>query len=258
MDKYSDWLKTLPVVIAHRGASFYAPENTSPAFELALQQGAQAVELDVKLTVDGYIIAMHDASVDRTTDGQGWVSALHWDEIQRLDAGGWKGERYADTRIPLLSTLLQSLADDLLFNIELTNYVTPFDDLPGAVVQLVKQMGLEHRVLLSSFSPLSLLRARRKAPEIPLGLLVHDRQPGLSRWLLRRLVPHQAWHPSDNLLHSHRLVEGVHQSGRTVNVWTVNRPDRMEELLDLKVDGIMTDDPPALIEVLGSRETRPS
>jgi glycerophosphoryl diester phosphodiesterase len=192
MDQKSDWLRTLPVVIAHRGASFYAPENTLPAFELAYQQGAQAVELDVKLSQDGCIIAMHDASVDRTTNGVGRVSDLRWEEMQRMDAGAWKGDRYQDTPIPLLITLLEALADRLLFNIELTNYTTPFDDLPIVVVELIVQMGLEHRVLLSSFNPWSLLRARHRAPEIPLGLLVHNRQPGLSRWLLRWLVPHQA------------------------------------------------------------------
>lgn len=252
MEIHSDWLKTLPVVIAHRGASFYAPENTLPAFELAHQQGAQAVELDVKLTLDGHIIAMHDASVDRTTDGEGRVSALRWDEITRLDAGAWKGDLYKGTPVPRLSNLLESLADRLLFNIELTNYTTPFDQLPERVAQLVGEMSLGHRVLFSSFNPWSLLRVRRRAAEVPIGLLVHDRQPRLSRWLFSRWVPHHAWHPSDGLIHSGTLVGRVQQSGKAVNVWTVNQPDRMQKLLEWGVDGIMTDDPPALVDVIGS------
>jgi glycerophosphoryl diester phosphodiesterase len=255
MAQNSDWLKTLPVVIAHRGASFYAPENTLPAFELAFQQGAQAVELDVKLTLDGQIIVMHDASVDRTTEGQGRVSALRWAEIEQLDAGTWKSDRFKNTPVPLLKNLLETLADRLLFNIELTNYATPFDRLPGAVVQLVKHMGLEHRVLFSSFNPWTLLRVWRRAPEIPIGLLVHERQPRLSRWLLRWLVPHQAWHPSDELIRSSQIVERVHRTGRLVNVWTVNQPQRMQELLDWGVDGIMTDDPPLLLDVLRTYST---
>jgi glycerophosphoryl diester phosphodiesterase len=250
MQENSDWLKTLPVVIAHRGASFYAPENTLAAFELALQQGAQAVELDVKLTQDDHIIVMHDSSVDRTTDGAGKVSALKLDEILRLDAGIWKGERFQHTPVPVLGDLLEALADRLLFNIELTNYATPFDKLPAAVIQLVRALKLEERVLLSSFNPWSLLQARWIAPDIPLGLLVHSGQPRISRWLLRRFVPHQAWHPNEALIRSWEMVKNVHRQGRSVNVWTVNERQRMHELLACGVDGFITDDPPTLIGIL--------
>lgn len=230
-----------------------APENTMAAFELAYQQGAQAVELDVKLTLDGQIVAMHDSRVDRTTDGEGRVSELRLEEIRRLDAGAWKEDRFKNTPVPALDEILLGLADRLLFNIELTNYATPFDRLPAAVIELVRQLKLEQRVLMSSFNPWSLLRAHWMAPEIPLGLLVHSSQPRISRWLLSRMIAHQAWHPNEALIGSDGRVAKMHHQGRSVNVWTVNHKERMHELLAWGVDGIMTDHPPTLIRVVQER-----
>jgi glycerophosphoryl diester phosphodiesterase len=245
-----DWSKTLPVVIAHRGASFYAPENTMPAFEMAYQQGAQAIELDVKLTGDGHIVAMHDSRVDRTTDGTGKVNSLTLEEIVRLDAGSWKDDRFRQTQVPTLKDILIAFMDRLLFNIELTNYTSPTDGLPETTILLIRELTLENRVLLSSFNPLALLKAYRLAPEIPIGLLVHPGQPGIIRWLLASLIKHKAWHPHESLLASDRRIQRAHQQGKSINVWTVNQHERMQELLDWGVDGIMTDDPRALVRAL--------
>ena len=244
----SDWFKTLPVVIAHRGASFYAPENTYTAFELAYQQGAQAVELDVKLTRDGHIVAMHDNRVDRTTNGTGAVKALTLEEIRRLDAGSWKDERFRQTEVPTLRDVLSGLADRLLFNIELTNYASPLDDLPEATLKLVRELNVEERILISSFNPVALIRAYRLAPEIPRGLLVHQGQPGVIRGLLAAFIRHQAWHPNDRLVSSKGVIERINQQGRSINVWTVNQRARMQELLAWGVDGIITDDPITLVD----------
>ena len=242
------------MVIAHRGASFYAPENTMASFELAAKQGAQAIELDVKLTRDGHIVAMHDRTVDRTTNGSGLVNSLTLAEIQRLDAGSWKDDRFRHIPVPTLREILTGLADRLLFNIELTNYASPTDKLPQATIRLIRELNLEKRILISSFNPAALMRTYRLAPGIPIGLLVHSGQPGILRWLLAGIIRHQAWHPSDGLVTSEHIVKRVHQTGRSINVWTVNQRSRMQALLDWGVDGIMTDDPKVLFEVMSSSE----
>src|SRR5690606_33523772 len=98
------------MVIAHRGASEDAPENTLPAFELAVSGGCAALETDVRQTQDGRLVLIHDQRVDRTTDGTGLVSELTWQELQSLDAGGWKQQRFAGSRVPILSKFLTRFA----------------------------------------------------------------------------------------------------------------------------------------------------
>src|SRR5512135_2653183 len=118
-----------PLVLAHRGASLHAPENTLAAFTLAADQGADGIELDVKLTRDGSIVVMHDATVDRTTTGHGRVSDLTLSEIKALDAGSNFEPQFAQERVPLLEEVFAAVAGRLMINIELTNYASRRDGL---------------------------------------------------------------------------------------------------------------------------------
>ena len=140
-----------PVIFAHRGASAHAPENTLAAFELALAQNADAIELDVKLSADGYAVVIHDPTVDRTTGSRGRVRDLSLQQLRSLDAGSLLSEKYGGEKIPTLEEVFESVGKRTFINVELTNYSTPRDSLVETVCILVKRFGLQKRVLFSSF-----------------------------------------------------------------------------------------------------------
>ena len=160
-----------PGVIAHRGDKTHAPENTLAAFRLAAENGADAIEFDVKLTEDKQVIVLHDQTVDRTTDGKGSVSRLPFAAVKGLDAGGWFSSQFRSERIPSLEEVFETVGKRLHMNVELTNYSTPGDELVSKVVELVKRHGEQDRILFSSFSTRNLRLARLLLPEVPRGLL---------------------------------------------------------------------------------------
>jgi glycerophosphoryl diester phosphodiesterase len=242
MQLASDWNVHAPLVIAHRGASACAPENTLPAFRLAADLGAEAIELDTRLTADGAVIILHDATLERTTDGKGPAGARTLEELKRLDAGARYSKEYVGTRIPTLKEVLKEVAGKLLINIEMANYASPRDRLPAAVVTLVNELSLGGRVLLSSFNPLALIRARALSPAVPVGLLVGARQSSTWRLLARALVPHEAYHPFESLLRADDIHRS-HRRARRVHVWTVNDERRIREIVAMGVDGVITDVP---------------
>ena len=165
-----------PAIFAHRGSSAHAPENTLAAFELAIRHGADAIELDAKLSADGHVVVIHDQTVDRTTDGTGKVRELTLAQLSELDAGSYFDIAFRREPIPTLEQVFQAVGYGILINVELTNYASPTDPLPEKVAGLVRKFGLEKRVLFSSFNPLALVRIRRILPEVPVGLLA---LPGL-------------------------------------------------------------------------------
>lgn len=241
-----------PIVIAHRGDSAHAPENTLAAFRLAAENGADAIEFDVKLTADGEVIALHDRTLDRTTDGHGEVSRFPLAALQELDAGGWFDPRYRGERIPTLTQIFEEVGSRLYMNIELTNYATPHDDLVPRVVELVRRHGMQGRVLFSSFLARNLRRARELLPEVPRALLA---LPGLAGWPARTF----GWRNQVEALHPHlqdatpALIARLHRAGKRVQVWTVNDEADMRRLVAQGADGIFTDDPLLLCRVLGRR-----
>ena len=139
----ADFQFPFPKYFAHRGACAYAPENTLVSFQTALDQGAQAIELDVKCSSDGEVIVLHDQTLDRTTNGSGDLRNHTLQQLQKLDAGAKFAEKYLGERIPTLRDVLGNFGEKLIINIELTNYATPGDDLVTLVVALVKQFNLE-------------------------------------------------------------------------------------------------------------------
>lgn len=248
-DDPSSWTSRAPLVIAHRGACASAPENTLAAFRLAAEQGAHGVELDAKLTSDGEVVVHHDLTLERTTDGTGRLSEHTLEELKGLDAGVKFASRFKGARIPTLREVFSAVGERLLINVELTNYGSLFDDLPAQVIRLVRDFQLERRILLSSFSPVALIRARRAAPEIRRGLLILPGAARLTRWLLQALVPHDDLHPPDALLTA-SMIAGQHRRGGRVNVWTVNGEARILECFKLGVDGVIGDDPALALDVL--------
>ncbi|MCX6034181.1 MAG: glycerophosphodiester phosphodiesterase family protein, partial [Chloroflexi bacterium] len=161
----------VPIIIAHRGDVAYAPENTLTAFKQAADKGMDAVEFDVKLTADGQVIVLHDQTVDRTTNGTGNPSKLPLAALQELDAGVQFPGQFPGERIPTLDEVFETVGKRIYMNVELKNYSTPFDMLVPKVTQIVKNHGMQERVLFSSFLAHNLRKARLLLPEVPRGLL---------------------------------------------------------------------------------------
>jgi len=238
-----------PVIIAHRGDSAHAPENTLAAFHLAIANRADAIEFDVKLSADGEVIVLHDQTVDRTTNGHGDVRNLSLAALRDLDAGARFDARYRGERIPTLEEVFEAVGRRIHMNIELTNYATPNDALVEKVVALVKKHQPQEWVLFSSFLPRNLRRAQELLPEIPRGQLAWR---GWVGWPARTFGwrGHFALHPYQTDVNKN-LVSRLHHAGKRIFVWTVNQETEMQRLLHLGVDGIFTDDPALLRRVIG-------
>jgi glycerophosphoryl diester phosphodiesterase len=232
-----------PAIFAHRGASAYAPENTLAAFRLALEQKADAIELDAKLTADREVVVIHDQSVDRTTDGSGRVGKMSLAQLRQLDAGSHFAPAFQGERIPTLVEVFEAVGEQIFINVELTNYASVTDSLPEKVADLVDRYNLSKRVMFSSFNPLALLRARRVLSEPPIGLLAQPGKPGSwARSWIGRIIGYNSLNPelSDVDL---QLVETAHQRGKRVLVYTVNQAEDIKRIFQMRVDGIFTDNP---------------
>jgi glycerophosphoryl diester phosphodiesterase len=233
-----------PAIIAHRGASAHAPENTLAAFQLALRQQADGIEMDTMLTADGHIVVFHDRTVNRTTAGSGLVKEKSLAELRELDAGSHFDIAFRGEPIPILEEVFEMLGTQIFINIELSNYYSPFDALPEKVAALVRRFGMGPRILFSSFNPVALKRIQRLVPGAPLGLLALEGSRGaLARGILGKiLVPYQALHPALADVNQ-KLVQRVHKENRRVFVFNVQHSEEIRQLIQLEVDGIFVDDP---------------
>ena len=240
-----------PIIFAHRGASAHAPENTLPAFELAVTQSADAIELDVKLSADGQVVVVHDATVDRTTGSHGRVKDLSLAQLKSLDAGSFFSEQYRGTKIPTLEEVFEMVGKRTFINVELTNYTTPRDQLVEGVCTLVKKFGLQERVMFSSFFASNLSKARAYLPEVPRGLLALNGLLGAwARSFGFAFGRYDALHPYLEDV-TPQQVQRVHRLKRRVHVWTVNAAEDMRRLFQWHVDAIFTDDPPLAVQIRG-------
>lgn len=243
-----------PIIFAHRGACAHAPENTLAAFELALAQQADAIELDVKLSADGQVMVHHDATVDRTTNGHGALKDMSLDELKALDAGSSFSEAFKGEKIPTLDEVFETVGKRTFINVELTNYTTPRDELVETVCMLVKKHKLQKRILFSSFFASNLSKARSYLPDVPCGLLAFNGLLGIwARSFGFAFGKFEALHPALKDM-TQQQVARVHRLNRRVHVWTVNDERDMRRLFGWGVDGIFTDDPQLAARVrAGSR-----
>ncbi len=242
-----------PMLFAHRGASFYAPENTLAAFNLAIEQGADAVELDVKLSADGVPVVIHDQTVDRTTEGHGKVNELTLDQLKSLDAGKLFPEKYHGEKIPTLEEVVSEIAPRVVINIELTNYASPNDDLVPKVIKIIKDHAVEDQILFSSFLGRNLRLARQICPQIPVAILCLPGLPGIfNRSALLLKTSPEIVHPYlRDVTPVH--VAREHERGRRVHTWTVNDEKDLKFVLECGVDGVFTDDPLRALRVIERR-----
>lgn len=240
-------------VFGHRGARASAPENTMSAFQLALDMGAEGIELDVMLSADGVPVVCHDFTLERTTDGSGKVRDHTVVELQALDAGAHYSAAYQGERLPTLAQVLERFGHQLYVNIELKSASAGNDGLETAVVDLVRRYNMAERIIFSSFNPLSLWRAKRLAPHMARGLLYSFDMPLLLRqaWAAP-LLGLDAVHPGHSMIDQDYL-RWARRKGYHINTWTVNEPDEMIRLIDLGVDILITDRPALARQVVDDR-----
>lgn len=237
-----------PLIIGHRGAAGEAPENTLASFRLALEQGADALELDVHMSADGDIIVCHDATVNRTTDGQGAIDRMSTAELRQLDAGRWFHERFAGERLPLLEEVFQLVPDNMMINVEIKcPYSTRLEE---RLLGLLREYGRMETVVLSSFSHRILGRLQAAEPELRVGLLYsadvafpHRKLAELSGMNVYSL------HPSYRLIGPEDVADST-AHGLQVYVYTVNDERSQLAAREAGVSGIITDYPGRLRDLL--------
>ncbi|HIE47538.1 TPA: glycerophosphodiester phosphodiesterase, partial [Candidatus Bipolaricaulota bacterium] len=193
---------------------------------------------------------------DSTTDGSGRVAEMTLAQLEQLDAGITFDPAFAGERIPTLEQVLATFGDHLFLNIELKSTSLRDNGLERAVIAQVEQHGLGSRVILSSFNPFSLRRAKKIGPHIPVGLLYAPTLPlPLRRAWLAPLFPHEARHPEHTMVDAHYMA-WARRHGYRVNTWTVDDPDEMRRLIHLGVDSIITNVPTVLHTILESQTQR--
>jgi glycerophosphoryl diester phosphodiesterase len=237
-----DWRTIRPLIIAHRGASSAAPENTLPAFRLALRAGAPMIEFDVHQTQDRALVVVHDASLQRTTGVRTAVETRPRRDVVALDAGAWFSSAYRGVRIPTLRDVLRALDGRAAVNIELKAGARRLH--PGIewrLLAMLRRLGWMDRALISSFHVRYLERLRRLAPSATIGVLVH---PWSLRTALTRARRLRAFsiHPPARVV-TRDLVERIHAEGYLVLPYTVDRAQDKARLLRLGADGFFTNRP---------------
>ena len=238
------------LVMAHRGAMASAPMNTMAAFELALEQGADGIELDVQRSSDGHAVILHDFSVDATTDGSGAVAEKSLSELQELDAGSWFSSDFAGEGIPALGQVFASLGDRTLFNVEIKSGSESSGNVEEGVAACVRRFSMQNRVIISSFDPRVLLNFRLLMPRVMIGFLYDSALPSAFLIPLRKLS-HEARHPRHDMV-DETYMRWARENDYYVNTWTVNEPGRAVELRRLGVNAIISDDPKMLVDALSS------
>ncbi len=243
-----------PMIWAHRGASRDAPENTLPAFLLAARQGADGVELDAQLCASGEVVVFHDVSLARVTGVPGLLAEQSLASLRRLDAAAGRDAQWRGTRIPLLAEVLAETPPSLWVNIELKCDQPADRGLTREVIRLVRDTGSSERVLLSSFNPLCLARARALAPRLPRALLF---EPD-SSWPLRSaasapLLDLAALHPHHSLCADAALARW--RKRYTVASWTVDPPELARDLWRRGVSGMITNRPAELLAAFAKTTT---
>ncbi len=236
--------------IGHRGAPSQAPENTIPSFVKARESGADGIELDVALSKDGFPMVFHNYFLNETTDGKGLLAKKNLKELKSLDAGSHFSSEFEGARIPTLEEVIESLHEETFIMIEIKTNFFGIRGIEKAVAAVINSYGLYDRVVVTSFNPLILNRLKGIDINIPLGLLHVPVVP----FLLKKASFYTMVSPGLLLPYhkkvNHNYLNLARSGGAKVLPWTVNTEDDMEKMLELGVDGLITDHPDILHDFL--------
>ena len=244
--------EALRLVVAHRGSSAREAENTIPAFEAAIEDGADVVEFDVRMTADDVAVVMHDPDVSRTTDGSGLVRDLHLIEIKRLRIATADG---GETEVPTLDEALSCLTGRAAVDVEIKN-IPGEPDFDGskelaveATIRAMDTIGFTGLALLSSFNPLSIARSRELSPDIQTGLLTTEDVEARVALGFANGQGHEWVLPFTGavLAAGPALAGEAHELGMRLGTWITDDPILAVELMRVGVDAVATNDPMALV-----------
>ncbi|MBE3584148.1 MAG: DUF1080 domain-containing protein [Limnochordaceae bacterium] len=253
--KTAAWANSAPFVVAHRGASKEAPENTLAAFLRGIELNADLLECDVYLSADGVPVILHDSTVNRTTNGSGSITSLTLEQIKQFDAGSWKGAQFAGERIPTLEELLELAKEkaQVLIEIKQAGQATM-----AATVAAIRKTGMTNNVVIQSFNPESVKQASQLAPDIPRALLMND--PGIrDAAVAGAFIVKQVLESGANAVSiqystvTPELVRYLHSRGIAVFVWTVDDRYNLQRMITAGVDAIITNDPATAWQVIASQ-----
>lgn len=232
----------------HRGASGYFPENTMVAFEKAIEMGATGIETDVQMTKDGVLVLIHDEYVNRTTDGIGLVKDYTYKELMKLNASTYMKNYTNKTSIPTVEELLALAKNqDIIINFEIKSGVILYPNIEENLINLIYKEQFQNNVILSNFNHYSLVKCKEVSREIPTGILYME---GLYK------VEDYCSTVGANALHPYfycaqpEVIQNAHEKGLKVNPFTVNDEDAMNNLILAGVDGIITNYPDKLKNIM--------
>ncbi len=252
------------LVLGHRGASGYAPENSMAAFQMAIDQGADGIELDVQLTKDGEIVVIHDETIDRTSNGTGWVKDYTLAELRQFNynyqnrSNPWKagdqvlGEvvypEYDQVDIPTMREVFELFAPtDLIINIEIKTGIV-FYPIEEKILAMTKEYNMLDRVIFSSFNHYTVMKIKELEPAAEVGFLYEDGTLDMAEYAKAHGV--EGLHPALYNLQYPGFVEETHKNGTNLNVWTVNSPEHVALCLQAGVHSVITNYPDMAIQVI--------
>lgn len=234
-------------VWAHRGASGYAPENTLEAFDLAVKMKSDGIELDVQLTRDGELVVIHDETIDRVSNGSGFVKDYTLNELKQFNYNN-SNSNYKFSEIPTLEEVYKLLKNtDILINVELKTGIIFYEGIENKVIELAKKMNIQERILYSSFNHYSVMKIKELDSNAKLGFLYTDGYIDIAKYCKRQGV--DAIHPSFNNLKYPNFVNLCNKNELEVNVWNVRDCD-LRECYDSKVNSIITNYPDRTRKIL--------
>jgi glycerophosphoryl diester phosphodiesterase len=233
-------------ISAHRGASLAAPENTLPAFERAIADGATFLELDVQRTADGVLVVAHDADLMRMAGIPSVIRRSTLEELRSADVGARFGQEFAGQNIPTLDEVIDLSAGRARLLIELKSYTRQPDALIADVVETIRSRGLLNRAVVMSLNYAEVQAVKQLEPRLAAGFVATASLGDISR-LDVDFIAVPLSHATD------ALIGAAHAQGKEVYVWTVDDPQQMSLALDRGVDNIITNDPQALVRVLEER-----
>lgn len=239
-------------IFAHRGASAYAPENTLEAFQLAMNQGADGIELDVQLTKDGELVVIHDETIDRVSDEKGAVRDYTLEELKKISVSN-HFEQYPDVKIPTLREVLELVKPGTMeINIELKTGIFWYPEIERKVLELVKEEGMEDRIIYSSFNHYSVQKIKELSPEAETAYLIGDVMLDVAAYTKNTGI--KGLHPALFHVKMADFLKEYKESGIVLRVWTVNEKDQIRWLIDEGVDAVITNYPDRGLEARDEAE----
>jgi glycerophosphoryl diester phosphodiesterase len=236
-------------VIAHRGFSGAAPENTLAAIRAAIEVGADMAEIDVTLSSDSQVVVIHDETLDRTTDGSGEVSRFSLAELRELDAGTWFKPSFAGERIPTLDEVLTAVEGRILLNVEIKSEAV-VRGVVDKVASAIREHQMTELVVVSSFSPEALRQMHETAPEIRTAVLYNTRyHKGSDAVEIVTDLGASVFNIKRQRL-TRKMLRRCRENDVPVGLYTVNKPRRLRRLVSKGIGAIFTDHPDRLIEIL--------